>query len=78
MVFYNEKKELYTETDASGVGLGESLLQMRDGMWFQRNEAPDNVALQPIAYASQSTAFPVRSGSLRTTNHWWQYSRKML
>ena len=31
-----------------------SLLQMRDGMWFQRKEAPDSAALWPIAFASKS------------------------
>ena len=44
--FYNEKHQLYTETDAWGVGLGTSLLQLRDGMQFPRNKTPDKSALQ--------------------------------
>ena len=39
MTFYNERKELYQETDALGLGLGGSLKQTMDGMWFPRNEA---------------------------------------
>ena len=37
MEFYNEKEQLYLETDAMVVGLGASLLQVRDEMWFLRN-----------------------------------------
>ena len=37
MVFYNERVQLYLETDISGVDL-----QVRDGMHFPRNEATDN------------------------------------
>ena len=32
MAFYNEKKQLYLETDGSGVGLGSSLLQVKNRM----------------------------------------------
>ena len=42
MAFYNEKELLYLEVDALGLGLRASLLQVRAGMWFQRNEAPNN------------------------------------
>ena len=45
MVFYNEKKHLYRETDALGVSLRGSLLKVRDGMQLIRNEAPDNAGL---------------------------------
>ena len=33
------------EKNVLGVGLGESLLQIRDGLQFPRNETPDNAAL---------------------------------
>ena len=36
------------EMDMSGVDLVVSLLQVRDGMQFQRNEAPDNAALTTV------------------------------
>ena len=32
MALFNEKKQPYLETDAMGVGLGASLLQVNDGM----------------------------------------------
>ena len=54
MTFYNEKEQLYLEQDVLGVGLAASLLQVRDGMQFTRNEAPDSVALWPKAFASKS------------------------
>ena len=34
MKFFNESKALYQETDASRVGLGVWLLQIREGMEF--------------------------------------------
>ena len=52
--FYNKKEALYLKMDASGVGLEAGLLQVRDRMWFCRNEAPDNVAMCPIAFGSLS------------------------
>ena len=54
IAFYNEKAQLYLETDVLAMGLWASLLQVRDGMWFPRKEAPDNAALQPIAFVSKS------------------------
>ena len=45
MKFYDENEPLYLETDASGVGLGAALLQMRDGATYQRDTAPDNTTL---------------------------------
>ena len=32
MKFYNEKEQLYLETDASGARVGAGLLYARDGM----------------------------------------------
>ena len=54
MKFYDETKPLYLETDASGIGLGASLLQTRDGMTCPKDTAPDNTILRPIAFASKS------------------------
>ena len=54
MKFYNKKEPLYLETDTSGVRLGAGLLQVRDGIWFQKNEALDKVVLCPKTFASKS------------------------
>ena len=56
MKFYNETKPLYTETDASGVGLGAALLQTRSSTSYIRDEVPDNSILRPIAFATKSLA----------------------
>ena len=45
MAFSNGSEQLYLETDASGAGLGAGLLEARDGMWLQKDKAPDNSAL---------------------------------
>ena len=54
LAFYDKKDLLYLETDALGVGLAASLLQVRDRMQFPENEALDNAALQSIAFRSKS------------------------
>ena len=54
MVFYNEKEQLYLQTDVLDVSWGVSLIQVRDGMHFPRNEVPYNAALQPVAFARKS------------------------
>ena len=54
MNFYNKKEQLYLETDASIVELGNGLLQVGDEVQFPKDEAPDNSTLQPIGFASKS------------------------
>ena len=49
MAFYEDKEQICLETDALGVDLGASLLQVGDGVLFQRNKAPNSATLQPIA-----------------------------
>ena len=54
MKFYDDTKPLYLERDASRVGLGAVLLQMHEGTACQKDIAPDNTILYPIAFASKS------------------------
>ena len=54
MEFYNGKEQLYLETNPLGVGLGASLLQVRDSMWFQRKEILNNASLWLIAFMIKS------------------------
>ena len=39
MKFYNEKEQPCLETDVLGVSLGVGLLQVKDRMWFPKDEA---------------------------------------
>ena len=48
MAFYKEKQQIYLEAYASGVSIGSNLLQMRNGMWFLRNEAPNNATISSL------------------------------
>ena len=50
MKYYNVRKPLYLETDASGVGLGVELLQVRDNLNCRYNKVHDNAMLQPITF----------------------------
>ena len=54
MKFYNEIKPQYLEMDASGIGLGAALLQMRDGTTCPEDIALDNTILRPVMFASES------------------------
>ena len=44
------KGNIYLESDASNVDLRKSLLNMRDGMQFPKNETPSNMALWQVAF----------------------------
>ena len=50
----NASRSLYLEIDASDVGLGEVLLQVRKGMNCGNDEIPYNVTLHPITFACKS------------------------
>ena len=47
MKFYDETKPLYLKTDDSGIGLGTTLLQTRDGTTCPKDIAPDNTICRP-------------------------------
>ena len=49
----NEAKSII-EMDASGVGLGTTLLQTRNNTSCARDKSPDNSILRPIAFTSKS------------------------
>ena len=52
MKYYNVRKLLYLENEASGVSLGATLLQVRDNLNCGYDEAPGSAMLWPIAFAS--------------------------
>ena len=45
MRFYDKTRSLYLETDVSGVGPGDGILHIRDGVKCSWDEAPDNTIL---------------------------------
>ena len=51
---HDETKPLHIETNAPGVGLGDTLLQTRSNSSGQKDKAADNSILRPIAFASKS------------------------
>ena len=54
MKFYDDTKLLYLKTDASGISLGATLLQLRDNTNCTKDTAPDNTILCPIVFVSKS------------------------
>ena len=57
--YYNPKKSLFIETDASKVGLGAALLQMDDKECVYEEDLTDDTLskmfqFQPVAYALKS------------------------
>ena len=54
MKYYDVRKPLYLETDASGVSLGIAVLQVRDNLNCRYNKVHDNAMLQPITFARKS------------------------
>ena len=54
MKLYDKSKPLYLEMEASGVGLGTNLIQIRNCTRCLRDTAPDNNILRPITFASKS------------------------
>ena len=54
MKFYGDTKPLYLETDASGIGLGTTLLQTRYGTTCPEDIARDNTIMRPITSAKKS------------------------
>ena len=54
MKFYDASKPLHLQTDASGIDLGASLMQMWEGMNCRCEEVPNNVALHSVVFASKS------------------------
>ena len=51
--FVAASRPLYLETDASGVGLGAGLLQVRCGMNCEHGEIADNTILCPVVFNSK-------------------------
>ena len=45
MKYYDDLKPLYLESDASGIGLGVGLLQLREGMNCGSDDVSDNTTL---------------------------------
>ena len=63
MKYYNVKKPLNQETDASGVGLGTTLLQVRGNLSCGYDEVLDNAMLHPTAFANRSQSSAEHLGS---------------
>ena len=64
MKFHNEPNPLYLETAASGVGLGSSLLQKRNGTSCPRDAAPGNNILWPLHLQAKVYPLPRRDTAI--------------
>ena len=56
-------RPLYLETDASAIGLGAGLLQIRDRMNCPQDKTPQNNILRAIVFASKSQS-PAQKGTV--------------
>ena len=69
MIFYDALKPINLETDASGIGLGASLLYVREGVNCGHDEVSDNVTAQLLLPVKP---YPAQSASTTTLKgrHW--------
>ena len=66
MKIYDDTKPIYLKTDVSGIGLGATLLQLRDNTGCQKDTVPDNINLCPIVFVSKSlTGTEQRSSNIK-------------
>ena len=54
MRYYDVRKPLYLETDASGVSMGIVLVKVRDNLNCRCDKVPDNVMIWPLAFVNKS------------------------
>ena len=69
MKYYDETKPLYTAMDASGAGLGDTLVQTRNNAICAKGEDPDNSILRPIAFTSKSLTRGILYGLDKLQNY---------
>ena len=63
MKFYDVARPLYLEANLSGIDLGASLLQVREGLNCRHDKVPDNVIFWSTAFASMSLSSVQRNYS---------------